>query len=215
MSRCVRRGCAAAACVFAAVVFLGSCEFPGFLGEEYELSAPLFWDDIAGVLHAYDGKDDVVTFSMALPAASPIEVFVGALTSGIVSVHFGTPPSAALKTWVEIMPIAPTVSDSAALGTVINVISKGLSSYAISCRNPAETRFAYWAYSDSDVSLAASGATMGPGGVSVNMSMDIKLKKGWNIIILDRTGTAAPFTDTYTVGDMPTDLSLIWDGEPK
>jgi hypothetical protein len=197
------------------VVFLGSCEFPGFLGEEYELSAPLFWQDRGDVLHAYDGKDDVVTFSMSLPAASPIPVFVGAVTAGTVSVHLGTPGAAALKTWAEIMPITPTVSESAALASVINTISMSSSSDPISCRNADRTRFVFWAYSDGDISLAASGATMGPGNVSVTMSMDIDLKKGWNIIILDRTGTVEPYTDTYTVGDMPGDVSLIWEGEPK
>ena len=45
--------------------------------------------------------------------------------------------------------------------------------------------------------------------------MDVELKKGWNIIILNRTGADEPYTDTYTVGDLPTDVYLMWEGEPK
>lgn len=117
--------------------------------------------------------------------------------------------------WTEFMPITPSVSDSSALACVINTISEDVDDDAITCRNMAATTNIFWACSDKNIGVTASGRTTGPGGVSVNMTMKVELKKGWNLIILQQTGTVAPSTDTYSVGDLPEDVCLIWEGSPK
>lgn len=213
MSTCVRPWFATALIIVLSVLALGSCDLPGFLGDDFDVEGPLYWDD-SGTLKAYDGKDDVVTFSMST-SGSPIPVFVGTLTAGTVSVHLGTPGASALMSWTEIMPITPTVSDSSALACVINTISMDSSSDPISCRNVGATTYVFWAYVDKDVDVSASGPATGPGGVSVTISMDVELRKGWNLVILQRTGTAEPYTDTYSIGDMPADAFLVWEGSPK
>jgi hypothetical protein len=213
MSRRVRPWFATAMLVVLSVLALGSCEFPGFLGDAFDVEGTLYWDD-SGTLKAYDGKDAIVPFSMST-SGSPIPVFVGTLTAGNVNVHLGTPGASTLKSWTEILPITPTVSDSSALACVINTIGTDASSDPISNRNLSATTYIFWAYSDKNVALTVSGPTTGPGGVSVNMAMDVELKKGWNLIILTRTGTTEPYTDTYSIGDLPADVKLIWEGSPK
>ena len=57
------------------------------------------------------------------------------------------------------MPITPTVTDSSALGCVINTITSDAFLDPISYRNVAQTTFVFWAYADKDVGILASGPT--------------------------------------------------------
>ena len=108
-------------------------------------------------------------------------------------------------------PITLDVSDASALACVINSIELPDFETTAEFRNGSSTQWVFWTYSDMDVTVSASGATTGPGGVLVNLSMNIELKEGWNLIVLDRTGSEPPFTDTYSISEMPEGIHLIAD----
>lgn len=216
MSSRVRFRFSAAAVVVLALLALGSCEFPGFLGESFDIEEQLY--AMAGdvLTPVTENGTSAVTFSM-MGNPVPILLFSGVYTDGMVSAHVSLPAEASLRTWAEILPLDITVdvSDDSAKACVINSIAIPDWPATAEFRNPASTKWVFWAYSDSDVTLSASGDTTGPGGVAVTLSMDIELKQGWNRINLERTGPGAPYTDTYSVGEMPEDIYLISDIEAK
>jgi hypothetical protein len=203
--------------VVVAVLALGSCEFPGFLGESFDLNETLY-TVAEDTLEQYDGKAGTL-FLSTNTGSDQVVVFTGSVTTdGAASAHLEKPAASLILPWADIMPIPPVLTEDDAGGCVINTMSLFAdgSEYPLSFRNLADDKYVYLGYADVDVRITVSGGPIeGPGGVQANMSMDIELKKGWNLIILTRTGTMEPFTDTYTVGDMPENVHLILEGRAR
>ncbi len=212
MSRCVRRSLATAACVVAAVLVLGSCSL-GFLGDSFTLDGQVYGVDKTTIEAI--GWDADVTLGM-LPGT---ELFRGTVTDGILNVQVGVPDAIDMQTWGSILPPAAwDISDTAAKGCIINqvvidITDPVVTRYAeLSDRtgaNPNGRTFVFWAYTDADVTIEGGVLGTAHDGASANMVMDLTLKAGWNTVVLTRTGTAEPFTDTYKTGKQPDGLNWI------
>lgn len=205
---------AAAACAVLAVLVLGSCEFPGFLGDSFTIDIPVYED--TGTLFPWDYENADATLSMMDSTATSTALFPAIINDGNLIADITAPDSSKLKAWDVIIPLTPAISDSSALGCVINTIAVEGFPGSISYRNLEKTTYVFWTYSNKDVNVTASGDYQGPGNVGATMSMDIDLKKGWNLIILNRAHKAGikgepEFTDTYTVGDLPAEVYLIYE----
>jgi len=198
----------------AAVLVLGSCQFPGFFGDSFDIEMQLYSLE-GGVPTPFTEKGDLaVTFSMHFNP-DPIELFTGTCLDGMITASVPTPADSRLHTWSDILPpgISLGVSDNAARACVVNAIELDAEGgIPVEYRNAAGTTWGFWTYSDRDVNVIAEGPASGLGGVDVYMLMDIDLKKGWNLIVLNRSGSSEPYTDTYSVGDAPEGMYLLIEG---
>jgi len=192
-----------------AVLVLGSCQFPGFFGDGFDIEMQLHYLEDGVPTPMTEKGLEVVSFSM-YSDPDPMLLFGGLYTDGTITAHITTPDDSLLLAWADILPMTPVVSDNAARACVVNSIEVAIEGGTpIEYRNAAGTTWGFWTYSDRDVNVSASGLTEGLGGVSVNLSMDIDLKKGWNLIVLNRSGSAEPYTDAYSVGDAPDGMYLL------
>jgi hypothetical protein len=214
MSRCVRRSLAAAACVVAAVLVLGSCSL-GFLGDSFTLEGQVYSVSKSTVESVAWDAD--VTLGMS-PGT---ELFSGAVTDGMLNVLVEVPDAVDIKTWDSILPPATGVwdiSDGAAKGCVINqvvidILDPVVTRYAEysdrSGTNPNGTKFVFWAYTDTDVTIKGSASGTAHDGMMANLVIDLTLKAGWSTLVVTRTGDAEPYTDTYKVSKQPEGLNWI------
>jgi hypothetical protein len=211
MSRCVRRALAAAAGVFAAVIVLGSCSL-GFLGDSFTLEGQIYSVDRGDALIA-------ATFSGSIGfvmEGQSDNLNIVAVTNGSFSADIGVPPSP-LK-WSDMLPpVTPalTVSDASIDGYILNKITAtaGMSTYGTVSRSNVDGSVLVWyIYTESEVEISGTGTYDSPFGDSATIVIDAQLKSGWNRMIITRTGSAAPYTDTWTIGKEPD--GLYWLGPP-
>jgi hypothetical protein len=150
-----------------------------------------------------------------------IDLFTGTLVDGVLSVDVTVPDDSDLRSWADILPptATSTVTPDTAQACVINSIIYEDSTNSIEYRTPDATTWVFWAYSDTDAQLTAQGSDLElPGGAYGSMELDLELKKGWNLVTLTRSPETAAkgmsHIDTYSVGDLPDGLKLIYPYQP-
>jgi hypothetical protein len=212
MSRRVRRGLAAAACVVAAVLVLGSCSL-GFLGDSFTLE---------GQVYTLDKDDQLVpatyngTISFLMNGKA-VDLATGTVTNGVFSpVVIPVPPSDQMEKWSDVLPpVTPplSISDGGIEGYVVNtIIVHDSIDFDVMRTNTEVLVVAWYLYTEADVEMSGTGAYNSPLGDPATVVMDVKLKAGWNRVILTRTGTTGSFTDTWTTGAEPHGLSWVHKG---
>jgi hypothetical protein len=177
----------------------------GYLGNSLSLKGPIHYTG-KGTFEAGVG-DGTITFSQMSPS---VDLVTTAVSSADFSQTQNAPGAGLTSLWATIMGGLPsfTVSDTSAKGFVINTIvfhrtSPSVDNLNIYKANYAFTTVVFYAYSDKDVTITASGTYNGPGGTSSDTcDMNFSLKTGWNRVILSRTG-AGPYSDTWRIGEEP------------
>ncbi len=214
MRRCARLRFTVIAALLGIALVLGSCTTPseegdgGFLGASFTIPGPLQY--AAGKVDfepsAFGGTID---FSMQ---GSAVALASATVTSGEFSVQINAPGAAETSPWNTVLPSSGTltVSDATAEGYVINTVTfhetdPDKNDLGVFCANFALTTLVYFAYTDKDVHVTATGSYTGPLGAAT-MDMDFSLKVGWNRIVMTRTGTSGSYADTYRIGEAPADV---------
>lgn len=214
MSRCVRRSLAAAAVVALSILTLGSCAFPGFLGDTMTLSGPLRYTEKTGFVIA--AASGTIEFGSN---ASPAIAATATVTNGEFTVGVGAPDSANLSAWGSLLPPGSwTISDAAAKGYALNEVvfhrtTPSVADINVLYTNFTLTTFVYFLYTDTDVSIAGSATYSAPPNDTPGstMIMDIDLKAGWNRVVLTRTGPeSGPYSDTYSLAEVPDGAYLAY-----
>ena len=192
----------------------------GYLGNTLSLSGPIWLaNGKEGAFQPGDG-DGTMTFSMQ--GSSSVDLVTTAVSGADFSQALSAPTAGVLSLWISVMEGLPSpyVSDESANGIVLNTIVFHVDDpkvdRSIYLANLEFTTLVFYVYSDRAVSSSAYGIYKEPAGTDTDTcDMSMSLKAGWNRVIMTRTGPVlGPYTDTWRVGEAPSDVRWAygWGG---